>query len=30
MTDRGTVAEILDEYLRALEAGNPPDRESVV
>ncbi len=29
MTDRGTFAEILDEYLRALEAGNPPDREAL-
>jgi hypothetical protein len=30
MTDRENFAEILDEYLRALEAGNPPDREALL
>ncbi len=30
MTDRGDFAEILDEYLRALEVGNPPDREGLL
>jgi tetratricopeptide (TPR) repeat protein/serine/threonine protein kinase len=30
MTDRGNFAEILDEYLRALEAGNAPDREALL
>jgi len=30
MTDRGNFAEILDEYLRGLEAGNPPDREALL
>ena len=27
MTDRSNLAEILDDYLVALEAGSPPDRE---
>ncbi len=30
MTDRRNFAEILDEYLRALEAGNPPSREALL
>ena len=30
MTDRGNFAEILDEYLGALKAGNPPDREALL
>ncbi len=30
MTDRGDFAEILDGYVRALEAGNPPDREALL
>src|SRR5262245_10803706 len=30
MTDRGSFAVILDEYLRALEAGNAPDREALL
>jgi len=30
MTNRGNFAEILDEYLRALESGNAPDREALL
>jgi tetratricopeptide (TPR) repeat protein len=30
MTNKENFAEILDEYLRALEAGNPPDREALL
>jgi tetratricopeptide (TPR) repeat protein len=30
MTDRADLAEILDEYLVALEAGNPPDRDALL
>jgi tetratricopeptide (TPR) repeat protein len=30
MTSKENFAEILDEYLRALEVGNPPDREALL
>jgi serine/threonine protein kinase/formylglycine-generating enzyme required for sulfatase activity len=30
MTDRENFAEILDAYLGALKAGNPPDREALL
>jgi hypothetical protein len=30
VTDRGDFAKILDEYLRALEARSPPDREALL
>jgi RNA polymerase sigma-70 factor (subfamily 1) len=30
VTDKEDFAKILDEYLRALEAGNPPDREALL
>src|SRR6185369_17497284 len=30
MTNRGSLADILDEYLKTLEAGSPPDREALL
>ena len=30
MTERGNLADVLDEYLVALEAGSPPDRDALL
>ena len=30
MTNRGNLADILDEYLKTLEAGSPPDRDALL